>query len=286
MRSMLTALFILLALIGSTATAKPLPANLDARMFVNGTVTVSEAGRVLDHRIDTEVDAQIRELIDGAVSRWLFEPIEVDGEIVQFTSDVRITLHGLTTGSEGELIVRVEDVVFTGTRRNGINALEHDTSISYRKIIRPAYPGNMGLRGVQGETAVALRIGRDGKVIDKAILYTDLVGTSNSESELASARKAFEKSALRVVGHWTFNVRPDAFKPGEDDTTVLVPLAYSMRGSERRWLTPGHWNIITRGQRQRAEWLDKDELAAQFSEDGSGTSWPVRLMTQPDGTPL
>ena len=65
MRSMLTALFILLALIGSTATAKPLPANLDARMFVNGTVTVSEAGRVLDHRIDTEVDAQIRELIDG-----------------------------------------------------------------------------------------------------------------------------------------------------------------------------------------------------------------------------
>lgn len=276
----------LLLLMMLTRVAAEVPANLDAYMFVDGQVTVSEVGRVLDHRIETEVDPQVAALIDSVVGRWLFEPVKVAGEAVPFTSDVLFTLHGLTTDIKGQLMVRVEDVVFTGSRRDGIEGAQPEPAVSYRKIIRPSYPSGQNFRGVQGKTVIALRIGRDGKVIDKAVSYTDLVGTSTSEAALADARKAFEKAALRVVGHWTFDVRADAFEAGTDDLTVLLPISYALTGSERRWSTPGRWTILTRGPRQRIAWLDDGELAANFAEGASAASRPVKLMTQPDGSPL
>lgn len=273
----------LLLLLTLTRAAAEVPANLDAYMFINGRIAVTDTGRVSQHSLDTEVDAPVRELVDRVVSQWLFEPVKIDGQPVHFTTNMRATLHGRTQ-ADGMMKVRIEDVVFTGSKRDGSGNPEHDMAIRYRKTVPPQYPYGALRTRTQGQTMIALRINREGKVIDKAVMYTDLVGVSESEKTLATARGLFEKSALRVVGHWKFALAANAIPEGKDDITVQVPIAYTM--STDGWVKPGQWSILTRGPRQRISWLDDGELAAQFPEGGDGASWPVKLMTQPDGSPL
>ncbi len=282
MRSML----LLLAFVLGSVQSKEVAPNLDAYMFVDGVVTISEAGKVLDHRITTEVDPQVQSLIDGVIDRWLFQPVTMGGTPIPFTSKVRVTLHGLTTQTTGELMVRVADAQFIDAFRQGEELQENDLPIRFRKIIRPEFPRSLARRGVQAQTVLALRINRDGKVIDQSVLYTDLVGTSESEEALVEARTAIEKASLRVVRHWTFDVRPEAFPDGAEDITAAAPISFSGFRSTERWTTPGKWTILTRGQRHPVPWEQPDASLAQLSESGSGTGLGVKLLTQPDGNAL
>ena len=275
-----------LVLVLGGVQAKELAPNLDAYMFVDGVVTVSETGRVLDHRITTVVDPQVQSLIEGAIVRWLFQPVTMDGTPIPFTSKVRITLHGLTTQTTGELMVRVADAQFIDAFRKGEEAPTRDLPIRYRKIIRPEFPRGFARKGVQAQTVLALRIDRGGKVVDQSVLYTDLVGTPVSEDALVEARTAFEKASLRVVRHWTFDVRPEAFPDGAEYITVAAPISFSGFRSTERWTTPGKWTILTRGQRHSVPWAQPDASLAQLSESGSGTGLGVKLLTQPDGNAL
>lgn len=282
MRRMLWMLLVGLNLV----QAKDPTPDLDAYMFVDGVVTVSDAGKVLDHRITTEVDPQVQALVDGVIDRWLFAPVTLDGTPTPFTSRVRLTLHGLTTRRAGELMVRVEDVQFNDAQRGNEATGSRDMPIRYKKILKPTFPRDLSRKGVQAQTVVALQVDRQGKVRNQSIMYTDIVGTSDSESAMNDARKALERAVLRVVPYWTFEIDPDTFPRDSEYITVSTPITYSRFRTLDRWTAPGKWTILTRGQRRAVPWATQDTRIASLSESGSGTGLGVKLQTAPDGSPL
>ncbi|MBP7625099.1 MAG: energy transducer TonB [Xanthomonadales bacterium] len=283
MRSMLVRLLLLIWMAGA-AEASRLPDEFDAYMFVDGEVSVSDIGRVTTHRIDTEVEPQIKALVDRVVSRWLFEPVRIGDAASAFTSSMRVTLHGVAKGDD--LIVRVEDVEFRGSAasRQGDSV---DRSIRATGNEPPHYPREALLSRIQGSTTIALRIDRDGRVVDAAVSHTDLVGRSRSERTLTRARGLLERSSLNALKQWRFALADNAIPEGKSTTSVLIPVAYSVSdGSDKGWIEAGRWTILTMGQKQRIDWLGDGEVAAALGSNGAGSTLPVRLLTQPDGNAL
>lgn len=284
MRSMLIRLFALLLLSGM-AHASRLPDEFDAYLFVDGQVSVSEIGRVTEHRIDTEVEPQIKALVDRVVARWLFEPARIGNAASAFTSNMRVTLHGVA--KDGELIVRVEDVEFRDSviARQGQSA---DHSIRATHMQRPHFPREALAARLQGRTMIALRVDRYGTVVDAAVSHTDLVGTARSEKTLARARELLERISLDALKQWRFELADGAIPDGDTTASVLVPVSYSVsdRHGGKGWVEAGRWSILTLGQKQRIDWLGDGEVAVALGSNGAGSILPVKLRTQPDGNTL
>lgn len=284
MRSILIRLATLL-LFAATTQASRLPDEFDAYMFVDGEVSVSEVGRVTAYRLDTQIDPQVQALVDRVVARWLFEPQRIDGKEVAFDSTMRVTLHG--QAKDGELIVRVEEVAFTG--KNVVKQGESfDRSIRATHMQPPRFPREALTARLQGRTMIALRVDRAGQVIDATVSHTDLVGTARSDKALSRARGVFERSALSALKQWRFELSDHAIPEGQADTSVLIPVTYTVNDSMGRdgWVEPGRWSVVTLGPKQRIGWLGQGEIAATIGSNGAGSTLPIRLMTQPDGTPL
>lgn len=284
MRATLIRLFMLM-LCAATAQASRLPAEFDAYMFVDGEVSVSDVGRVTAHRIDTEVEPQIKALVDRVVARWLFEPVRIGDAASAFTSNMRVTLHGVA--KDGELIVRVEDVEFRDSviARQGQSI---DRSIRAAHMQPPRFPREALKARLEGRTMIALRVDRTGQVIDAVVSHTDLVGTSRSEKTLARARGMLEQSSLSALKQWRFELADNAIPEGQSDTSVLIPVSYSVsdRQGGKGWVEAGRWSILTLGQKQRIDWLSDGEVAVALGSNGAGSTLPVKLRTQPDGNSL
>lgn len=284
MRSMLVRLLLLIWMAGA-AEASRFPDEFDAYMFVDGEVSVSDIGRVTTHRIDTEVEPQIKTLVDRVVSRWLFEPVRIGDAASAFTSSMRVTLHGVAKGDD--LIVRVEDVEFRGSTASRQDDAV-DRSIRATGNEPPQYPREALLSRIQGCTTIALRIDRDGRVVDAAVSHTDLVGRARSERTLTRARGLLERSSLKALKQWRFALADNAIPEGKSTASVLVPVAYSVSdgSGDKGWVEAGRWTILTMGQKQRIDWLGDDEVAAALGSNGAGSILPVRLLTHPDGNAL
>lgn len=284
MRSMLSRLLVLF-LFASVAVTARVPDEFDAYLFVEGEVSVSDRGRVTAHRIDTEVEPQIKALVDRVITHWLFEPVQLDGTAAAFTSNMRVTLHG--QAKHGELIVRVEHVEFTGSNvvREGTSM---DRSIRATHIQPPRFPLDAMRAGLQGRTMVALRVDRYGQVIDAAVSHTDLVGLSKSEKVLARARAPLERAALSALRQWRFELSEHAIPEGRSETSVLVPVFYSMskRSGDKGWFEPGRWSYVTMGRKQRIDWLGQNEIAATLGANGAGSTMPVKLLEPTDDAAL
>ena len=284
MRATLIRLFTLM-LFAASAQASRLPAEFDAYMFVDGEVSVSDVGRVTAHRIDTEVEPQIKALVDRVVARWLFEPVRIGDAASAFTSNMRVTLHGVA--KDGELIVRVEDVEFRDSviARQGQSI---DRSIRATHMQRPHFPREALAARLQGRTLIALRVDRYGMVVDAAVSHTDLVGTTRSDKTLARARDLLERASLGALKQWRFELADHAIPEGQSDTSVLIPVSYSVsdRQGGKGWVEAGRWSILTLGQKQRIDWLSDGEVAVALGSNGAGSTLPVKLRTQPDGNSL
>ena len=284
MRSMLFGLLTWLVLAGSAQAAR-VPDEFDATLFVEGEVSVSDVGRVTAYRIDTKVDAQVQALLDRVVARWLFEPMRIDGTPIAFDTSMRVTLRG--QAKDGEMVVRVQDVVFTGS-----NVVKQgqafDRSIRAVHMTPPRFPLDAMRAGLQGQTVIALRVDRYGQVIDAAVSHTDLVGRSTSEKTLARARAPLERAALNALRQWRFELSGQAIPEGAADTSVLVPVVYSMsrQPGDKGWIEPGRWSYVTLGQKQPIPWLREGEIAASLGADGAGSTLPVKLLDSPDEAAL
>lgn len=284
MRSILICLLTLLIFAGTVHAART-PEEFDATMFVEGNVSVSDVGRVTAYRIDTKVDAQIQTLLDRVVSRWLFEPMRIDEVATAFDTAMRVTLRG--QAKDGEMVVRVENVEFTGSNV-AKQGEAFDRSIRAVEMTPPRFPLDAMRAGLQGQTMIALRIDRYGQVIDAAVSHTDLVGLSSSEKMLARARAPLERAALQALRQWRFELSEHAIPEGASDTSVLVPVTYSMsrKPGDKGWMAPGRWSYVTRGQKQRIPWLRDGEVAANLSANGAGSTLPVKLRSAPDDAAL
>ncbi|MCI4568108.1 energy transducer TonB [Lysobacter sp. CFH 32150] len=237
------------------------------RLDVDGEIAIDQQGVVYQHNLSTILAPDVKKLVDAAISKWRFEPVLRNGKPVAAKSDMYLTL--TARPADGGYRLSIERVRFHSSRQ------------ATHKIA-PAYPLDALRAGVGADLLVALRVDREGSVLDVAVVQGELV--SKRKRVNPAMLKSFEKAAKDAYRKWKY-------EPGDgdaaSDTTLLTMMSFSTGDSDR---VLGGWKPLDKTQPNPIPWLP----AAQQAFDAEGLrqgqsialDGGVKLQTPVAGTSL
>ncbi len=264
----------------SSAFAREIPSATESvmTMRVDGELAIDPQGKVLDYRIETELEPAVRAQIDKAVPHWRFVPVSIDGKATAVKSRMRITLAAQQVAAG--YAVNIDNVVFHDDRATtimqvmGADAKPVD-DISSRSRKPPGYPLGLMRAGVEGAVLVYIRVTPDGKAGDVAAVQSALFNVKGRDKTMAEALRLLEKNTVDALKKWDFNVPSGRASLNPALMTVAVPVHYTMERNSSD--TPGQWRVEVRGSRQSAPWLTESMLAQDIgvSDLASGEMMPL-----------
>lgn len=243
-------------------------------MRVDGELTIGTQGEVEAYALRTELTPDIQKMLDKAIPKWAFVPIEQDGKPVRAKTPMRITLVAREIG-EQKYEVKIDNVIFSPLTKEDREAAERAAGKAVARMNRlpfPRYPQELMLAGIEGSVLLRLRLNPDGSVADVFAEQSSLYNVKGSRRALDKARALLEKSATDAARKWTYSVE-NASAEQTQDIDVKVPVKYSLKGPdeiERDGV--GVWRYEYRGPRLDPPWPKTDdmELAVGVSDLNSG----------------
>ncbi|MCL6619544.1 MAG: energy transducer TonB [Thermomonas hydrothermalis] len=245
-------------------------------MRVDGELTIGTQGEVEAYALRTELTPDIQKMLDKAIPKWAFVPIEQDGKPVRAKTPMRITLVAREIG-EQKYEVKIDNVIFvplTKEDREANEAAERAAGkavIAGKKLQPPRYPDELLAAGVEGIALLRLRVNSDGSVADVFAEQSSLYNVKGSPRVLDKARSLLEKNAMGAARKWTYSVENSS--PGQKHM-VRVPVEYviNKKPDEVERYGVGVWRYEYRGPRLDPPWPKTDdmELAVGVSDLNSG----------------
>lgn len=235
---------------------------LESSMLVTGTVTIRPDGTVQAHEVDPklELSEALRTFIDSVVSRWRFEPVKVDGEVV--TAKVPMSLRLVASRAEDgkALAVRIASTQF-GAAEDKANASD---SVAIKSRAPLSYPVNALRMGGKGTVYLLVRVGRDGRVMDVEAEQVNLrvVGTTKQMDFL---REDFARATVQGVKRWTFT--PPTTGPEANASHWVGRIAVNYVSHGERPAEAGQWETYVPGPRNTAIPWAGDKLRTAGSPD-------------------
>lgn len=277
---------------GTTPTEQASGENV-LTMRVDGELTIGTQGEVEAYALRTELTPDLQKMLDKAIPKWAFVPIEQDGKPVRAKTPMRITLAAREVG-EKKYEVKIDNVVFvplTKEDRDAAEAAERAAGKAVASLNRlqshlyPKYPNELLAAGVEGIALLRLRVNSDGSVADVFAEQSSLYNVKGSPRVLDKARALLVKSAMGAARKWTFSVE-NASPEQRQNIEVRVPVEYSLKEPDeaRRYAEgTGVWRYEYRGPRLDPTWKKTEdmELVVGVSDLNSGEmvsgSTPFRL---------
>lgn len=253
-------------------------------MRVDGQIAIDAQGKVLDYRIDTKLQPELRALIDKAVPNWLFWPVIVDGKPIAARTGMRITLAGtqVATGYR----IAVDNVTFSNKDapdKNGLWTVPASPGVELVVASRKSRIQFPSYR-VDGLVVVHVRVSPQGTIEEIAASQSSLFNLTGNPKILAKARKAMEDSAIKGIRGWTFRVDSHGRTPKPEELSGAISVEYVWNADSADQLREtGVWRREHRGPYQAPAWLRDTRLAQRVgSSDMGGSdvaplSSPVRL---------
>lgn len=253
----------LLAMVAYAETA-------ELRMPVVGEIGIDPAGAVFDYRIDSELTAPVKALVERSVRQWKFEPVLRNGTAVHAKARMHLTL--IAHPVDGGFQLTVEQARFSGYRKTA-------------SMNPPRYPPEAVQAGISGDVLVAVRVDALGKVVDAIAVQSSWPYMKISESSMRYWGKVLEKASVAAARKWTFEPG-DAAQPESAETTLVVPVSFRV---DVPLATEG-WRQESAGPARPIPWLEP----GQQSFDASGLKqgevlaldYAVKLKTPVIGTSL
>lgn len=171
-------------------------------MLVSGSIDMRPDGSVERYAIDhaDALSPAITQMIGTQVSQWRFEPVLVDGKPVAARTNMSLRIVAKPVDQQN-FDVRIRSASFSGGNKDPDTRI----SVAKRTTLKPMIEALMSADTDAAELYLALKIGRDGKVLDAIVEQVNLY-TLGSESQMAIARKILGRSAAQTVRQWTFTV--------------------------------------------------------------------------------
>lgn len=220
-----------------------------ASMVLTGQVRIAADGRAESVSIDreSEVPAEVVQLLRGAAQRWRFEPAAA-GAAADTAMSVRV---GLRRAEDGQaMTMRVVSASF------GDQARVHPSlSVS---MPPPKFPNSAMAARMPATTYVVLRFGRDGKVDDAFIEQVNLYAIG-SEKQMQWFRRLFADASLAAARKWRFAPPTQGPEAGHDSWRVRVPVDFRFLGDKSAGY--GQWDVYVPGPRQYAPWTNQERDA-------------------------
>ena len=247
LRMMATLVMAALIAVGSAqaGTAREVRKQAESSLRVSGSIVIGMDGAVLSHELDPEAPLTpvLVEFIRGAVAKWRFEPVLVDGKRVNAKVPMSLRLVA-RRADDGNVSVSIASTYFGA--QSDAPATDQPQSV---QMTPPRYPKGALYMGGKGTVYLIVQVGRDGKVLNADAEQVNLrvAGTTAQMNEL---RKQFTDASVRAARGWKFSAPTTGEEANQDSWLVRVPVDYVLVGPGERRLKPDvGWDTYIPGPR-------------------------------------
>lgn len=263
-------------------------------MKLEGRIEIGTDGTVLRYEPVTPVAEPLAARVREAVARFRFEPIVERGKPVTATARMWLNLVA-TPRADGDLDVSIEHVGFPSEGFATFDGTGSQWVLGVAERAPLQYPVAAFRADVSGRVVVAVRVGRDGRVLEalpRASAVFDRERDRTNATTLAKGLGALEGAAVDAIRRWRFDVRiPDGVTPAAEELTVLIPVEWRLEG--HRVAKDGVWLRETRSAERTLPWLEPmtanaiPALSVVGKQGHAGLPSPrLRLLTPVAGTAL
>jgi len=230
------------------ATAQEDGANYE--LAANGTVQIAPDGHVSDYRLESNLAPVVADLVRKSVMGWHFEPIVVEGKPVIAKTAMHLQLSAEPAkGKPGEFVVRVASMTFGSPRQTANTA--------------PRYPMAAARARMMANVLLALRLDKDGNVLQAIPYRTSLNMKFPGENKAEFWRRMFEEASVASAKTWRFDMT-ESVGGVQMDGTAIVPIAF--RVSRTGKSDPAQWQGFVDGPAHEIPWHtqarpDEDRIA-------------------------
>ncbi|MEO6926357.1 MAG: energy transducer TonB [Rhodanobacter sp.] len=219
-------------------------------MLVTGWIEVAPTGKVQHYELDqpSKLPSTVTELINQAVSGWMFEPVLIAGKPVLAKAHMSLRVIAKPV-EEGYYQVKITGAEFGAPQGKG----QIDTdSPSEKHTVAPAYPSEAAASGVSGTVYVLMMINHQGRVEQDLAQQVDL-RVAATDTQMQEFRKILASAATRALKRWTFNIPTTGPKAAAPYWYARVPITFTL--NNQRVPGYGHWDVYIPGPVETAPWL-------------------------------
>lgn len=234
---------------------------VESSLLVKGQIDIEPDGSVSGVAIDREdqLPESVRGFVRESAGRWKFEPVLVDGKAVRARAPMSARL--VAKKIEG-------DSYQVGIR--SVNFESHDAGDPSRvesiELNPPRYPVEAFRSGIQGDVYIAVKVGRDGRVMEAVAEQVNLM-VFGTEPQMRKSRQILAKGALEEARKWRFRGPTAGARVDDPYWTVRVPVHYRVYdGPVPAAPAYGRWEAYIPGPREPLPWADVADQAG-FSPD-------------------
>jgi hypothetical protein len=233
---------------GNSSVAR---SRLEATMNVTGSLEVGDSGNVTAYVLDhpEQLPAGVTQLLAQTLPAFRFVPVRRDG----VPRPVHAAMNLVVAASQVDpkhISIRVRSALFT----------DADVPASERVTVNvgsfPRYPEEAARANVGGAVYVAVRIDRNGKVLDAQVQQVNL-SAIDSESRMRHWRSVLGKATVTGVRRYTFNIPTTGAHAGDATFTGVLPVLYRIGAGAPVY---GQWETCVPGPRENVAWLAGDEV--------------------------
>lgn len=226
-------------------------------------IVIDTTGRVAEYRPKTTLPAPLGDRVRDMVMAVRFQPVEIDGRVVNAETDMRVAITAAET-SDGGLKLALDNLSFP-------NALKMPSGAGGKPPLAQKFSVDFpeaALRtGANADLLAVLHFGPDGRVVDAAIEQSALVRTRARPADAAAVLSAFEKATLKALRRWRAD--PEAMPADSrvgDGFVSYIPVSFRIGAGPESMpadAKPGEWMLETRSTRRVPTWMTVVEHAPQ-----------------------
>jgi hypothetical protein len=268
--ALLTCSFAVSAAKGPGAVRK----QVESSLLVTGSIDVDASGKVVGYALDEPqaLPEGIVAMAAAQVPLWAFEPMVLPAD--QTRTHSQMSLRFIAKKSEGQQsVVSLQGAQFFN-QRNAVGFpidREHSAPILYPLAMRRLY--------VTGTVYMAVRVDRDGKVLDSAVEQINLT-VVGSESETERWRQVLGRHWQQGVKGLRFDIPDSAF--AENNSTLSGRIGFYYKNANSPSWKYGDWEPHVPGPHTRIDWLpDPDARPDTFRPGTLHTAGSDRRLLTP-----
>lgn len=226
-------------------------ATVESALRVTGTIEVDAAGTVVAWSLDLpeKLPPEVVTMAAANVPKWTFEPVTLP----EGTAASRMRMSMLFVARE-----MPDGSHRIALRHPSFNPLDGPW-FTVAKRGRRVYPPGAGKYNVTGTAFIALRIDRNGKVVDAMVEQVNL-NVVDRERTMEVWRKLLGEAAVRAALTTELNAPEVLFPPGVDALVARMMFVFATEDAPAP--AYGEWSAYVPGPRAEIPWLGAGDLAA------------------------
>lgn len=238
---------------------------IEASLDVSGSIAVDDKGNVTSHTIDhpEQLSPGVVDLVGKTLPTLHFQPVLRDGQPRAVVANMSLVLVANHVDPQ-HVSIRIRSARFTDSE----SPVSERVSVKSKASDRPMAEAIMKA-GVGGAVYVAVRIDRNGRVIDAQAQQVNLRAVAD-EHQMRRWRETLAKPTLATLRKYTFAIPTTGPHADDVEFSGIVPVILEI--SDKPQLPEyGQWRSYVPGPRQHIAWIDDKEDTSGSEAVPAGT---------------